>query len=103
MYNNAFCINISFVYRAFSALFVITSGAFLYCCRMESKPNLLFEAVELVLNPSKQAATVEKFHLSQVAEGVPFVPKDPEDVLEEAKVRVIHVGGCPFDDLMLAS
>lgn len=91
------------MYRVFSALFCITLGAFIYCCRMESKPNFRFEAGELVLRPSKKAATVEKFHLSQVAEGVPFVPKDPEAVLEEAKVRVIHGGGCPFDDLLLAS
>ncbi|XP_016115196.1 uncharacterized protein [Sinocyclocheilus grahami] len=70
---------------------------------MKSKPTLRFEAGELVLRASKQAATVEKVHLSQVAEGVPFVPKDPEAVLEEAKVRVVQGGGCPFDDLLLAS
>ncbi|XP_042605447.1 uncharacterized protein LOC122141618 [Cyprinus carpio] len=70
---------------------------------MESKPNFRFEAGELVLRPSKKAAPLEKVHLSQVAEGVPFVPKVPEDVLEEAKVRVIHGGGCPFDDLLLES
>lgn len=96
--NNVFSINTSFVYGVFSALFVI-----LYCSRMESKPDLRFEAGELVLRPSKQAATVEKVHLSQVAKGVPFVPKDPEAVLGEAKVRVIHGGGDPFDDLLLAS
>lgn len=72
-------------------------------CRMESKPNLRFEAGELVLRPSKQAATVEKAHLSQLVKGVPFVPKDPEAVLGEAKVRVIHSGGGPFDNLLLES
>lgn len=56
-----------------------------------------------MVRPSKKAATVEKVHLSQVAEGVSFVPKDPEAVLEEAKVRVIHGGGCSFDDLLLES
>lgn len=84
-------------------MFVITAGAFLYCCRMESKPNLRFEAGELVLRRSKQAAAVEKFHLSQVAKGMPFVPKEPEVVLEEAKVRVMRGEGSPFDDLLLAS
>ncbi|CAM4668159.1 unnamed protein product [Leuciscus chuanchicus] len=52
---------------------------------MESTPNLRVEAGELVLMPSKQAATLEKVHLSQVAKGVPFVPKYPEAVLGEAK------------------
>jgi len=70
---------------------------------MESTPNLRVEAGELVLRPSKQAATVEKVHLSQVAKGVPFVPKYPEAVLGEAKVRVIQGGGNPFDDLLVAS
>ncbi len=70
---------------------------------MESKPNLRFEAGELVLRPSKQAATVEIVHLSQLVKAVPFVPKDPEAVLVKAKVRVIHSGGGPFDGLLLAS
>ncbi|KAK9963911.1 hypothetical protein ABG768_005130 [Culter alburnus] len=70
---------------------------------MESKPDLRFEAGQLVLRQSKQAATVEKVHLSEVVKGVPFVPKDPEAVLGEAKVRVIHGRGDPFDDLLLAS
>ncbi|CAM4570990.1 unnamed protein product [Leuciscus chuanchicus] len=70
---------------------------------MESTPNLRVEAGELVLRPSKRAATVEKVHLSQVAKGVPFVPKYPEAVLGEAKVRVIQGGGNPFDDLLVAS
>jgi len=70
---------------------------------MENTPNLRVEAGELVLRPSKQAATVEKVHLSQVAKGVPFVPKYPEAVLGEAKVRVIQGGGNPFDDLLVAS
>ncbi len=56
-----------------------------------------------MLRPSKQAATVEKVHLSQLDKGVPFVPKDPEAVLVKAKVRVIHSGGGPFDGLLLAS
>lgn len=71
--------------------------------RMESKPNLRFEGGELVLRPSKKAATLEKIHLSQLAKGVPFVPKDPEAVLGEAKLTVIQGGGDPFDDLLLAS
>ncbi|XP_051954038.1 uncharacterized protein LOC127623665 [Xyrauchen texanus] len=70
---------------------------------MESKPNLRLEAGELVLRASQGALTVEKIHLSQVSKGVPFVPKDPEAVLGEAKVRVIRGGGDPFDDLLLAS
>ncbi|XP_055024627.2 uncharacterized protein [Misgurnus anguillicaudatus] len=70
---------------------------------MESKPNFRFEAGELVLRPSKQTAAVEKVYLSQVAEGMPFVPKEPEVVLGEAKLKVIRGGGSPFDDLLLAS
>ncbi|XP_051959644.1 uncharacterized protein LOC127627336 [Xyrauchen texanus] len=70
---------------------------------MESKPNLHLEAGELVLRASQGALTVEKLHLSQVSKGVPFVPKEPEAVLGEAKVRVIRGGGDPFDDLLLAS
>ncbi len=38
-----------------------------------------------------------------MAKGVPFVPKDPKDVLEEAKVRVVQGGGDPTNDLLLAS
>lgn len=89
----------SFVYVAV----LITFGALLSCCRMNSKPNLRVEAGELVLRASQKAATAEKIHLSQVAKGVPFVPKDPEAVLEEAKVRVVHGGGDPTNDLLLAS
>ncbi len=70
---------------------------------MNSKPNFRVEAGELVLKASKKAATAEKIHLSQVAKGVPFVPKDPKDVLEEAKVRVVQGGGDPTNDLLLAS
>ncbi|KAL1269399.1 hypothetical protein QQF64_031688, partial [Cirrhinus molitorella] len=70
---------------------------------IESKPNLRFEAGQLVLRPSKQAATVEKVHLSQVSKGMPFVPMDPEVVLGEAKLRIIRGEGDPSDDLLLAS
>ncbi|KAK7167112.1 hypothetical protein R3I94_001494 [Phoxinus phoxinus] len=72
---------------------------------MESTPTLRVEAGELVLRPSKRAATMEKAHLSQVAKGVPFVPQYPEALLGEAKVRVrvIQGGGNPFDDLLVAS
>lgn len=99
--NVHFSMNIYFVYGVLSELSVIRS--LLYCCRMESTPNLRVEAGELVLRPSKRAATVEKGHLSQVAKGVPFVPKYPEAVLGEAKVRVIQGGGNAFDDLLVAS
>lgn len=68
--NVHFSMNIYFVHGVFSELFVIRS--LLYCCRMESTPNLRVEAGELVLRPSKQAATVEKVHLSQVAKGCPL-------------------------------
>ncbi len=70
---------------------------------MNSEPNFRMEAGELVLKASKKAATAEKIHLSQVAKGVPFVPKNPKDVLEEAKVRVVQGGGDPTNDLLLAS
>ncbi len=68
---------------------------------MNRKPNLRIESGELVLRASQKSATAEKIHLSQVAKRVPFVPKDPEAVLEEAKVRVVQGGGDPTDDLLL--
>ncbi|KAL0186470.1 hypothetical protein M9458_018140, partial [Cirrhinus mrigala] len=67
------------------------------------KPNLRVEAGELVLRASKKAAMVEKLHLSDLARGVPFVPKEPEAVLGEARVKVIQGGGDPFDRLLLGS
>lgn len=75
----------------------------MYCYRMDSKPNLRYEAGELVLRPSKKAAVLEKLHMAEVAKGVPFTPKDPQAVLGEAKVKVIDAGGDPFDDLLVAS
>ncbi|XP_067280900.1 uncharacterized protein [Pseudorasbora parva] len=70
---------------------------------MESKPKLRLEAGKLVLRATKGAATVEKAHICEVVKGVPYVPKYPEAVLGEAKVRIIQGGGDPFDDLLVAS
>ncbi|XP_056614654.1 uncharacterized protein LOC130429852 [Triplophysa dalaica] len=68
---------------------------------MDSKANLRYEAGELMLRASKKASVMEKLHKAQVSKGVSFVPKDPEAVLGEAKVRVVDAGGDPLDQLVL--